>query len=75
MEAGEYGLTRGTCFLARRLEVVAVAGLLRLSWCVVGGVDFFVFWFRPFFFFKRTRPTASMKPPVASFTSLSLIHI
>ena len=28
MEAGEYGLTRGTCFVARRLEVVAVAGLL-----------------------------------------------
>ena len=28
MEAGEYGLTRGTCLVARRLEVVAVAGLL-----------------------------------------------
>ena len=27
-EAREYGLTRGTCFVARRLEVVAVAGLL-----------------------------------------------
>ena len=27
-EAGEYGLTRGACFVARRLEVVAVAGLL-----------------------------------------------
>ena len=26
MEAGEYGLTRGACFVARRLEVVAVAG-------------------------------------------------
>ena len=42
MEAGEYGLTRGTCFFARRLEVVAVAGLLRLSWFVLGGVDFFM---------------------------------
>ena len=42
MEAGEYGLTRGACFFARRLEVVAVTGLLRLSWCVLGGVDFFV---------------------------------
>ena len=31
MEAGEYGLTRGTCFVARRLEVVAVAGLLWFS--------------------------------------------
>ena len=50
MEAGEYGLTRGTCFVARRLELVAVAGLLWLSWCVLGGADFFVFFFRFFFF-------------------------
>ena len=42
MEAGEYGLTRGTCYFARRLEVVAVAGLLRLSRCVLGGVAFSV---------------------------------
>ena len=42
MEAGEYGLTRGTCFFARRLEVIVVAGLLRLSWFVLGGVDFFM---------------------------------
>ena len=42
MEAGEYGLTRGTCFVARRLEVVADAGLLWISWCVLGGADFFV---------------------------------
>ena len=28
MEEGEYGLTRGTCFVMRRLELVAVAGLL-----------------------------------------------
>ena len=34
MEAGEYGLTDGTRFVARRLEVVAVAGLLWISWCV-----------------------------------------
>ena len=41
MEPGEYGLTRGTCFCARRLDVVAVAGLLRLSWCVFGWGGFF----------------------------------
>ena len=35
--AGKYGLTRGTCFVERRLEVVAVAGLLWISWCVLGG--------------------------------------
>ena len=40
MEAGEYGLTRGTCFVARRLEVVAVAGLLWISWCVSGAAGF-----------------------------------
>ena len=42
MEAGEYGLTRGTWVFARRLEVVAVAGLLWIQWCVLGGADFFV---------------------------------
>ena len=40
MEAGEYGLTRGTCFVARRVEVVAVAGLLWISWCVLGVAAF-----------------------------------
>ena len=35
-EASEYGLTRWTCFVARRLEVVAVAGLLWISWCALG---------------------------------------
>ena len=48
MEANEYGLTRGTWFFARRLEVVAVARLLRLLWCILGGVDLFVFFFRLF---------------------------
>ena len=37
MEAGEYGLTRGTCFVARRLEVVAVAGLLAAAFVVCSG--------------------------------------
>ena len=53
MEAGEYGLTRGTCFLACRLEFDAVAG---------NAVDFVVcfgwggFFFRVFFpiFFLQT---------------------
>ena len=30
MAGSQYGLTRGTCFVTRRLEVVAVAGLLRI---------------------------------------------
>ena len=45
MGADEYGLTRGTCSVARRLELVAVAELLWISWCVSGAVDFFVFFF------------------------------
>ena len=42
-EAREYGLPRGTCFEARRLELVAVAGRLRASWYVLGDADFFCF--------------------------------
>ena len=40
MEAGEYGLTRGARFVALCLEVVAVAGLMWISWCVFGGAGF-----------------------------------
>ena len=72
MEAGEYGLTRGTCCVARSLELVAVAGLLRISWCVLGAAGFFRFFFpRFFFFFERTRPAASMRPPCLVFISTS----
>ena len=45
MEGGEYGLTCGTWVFARRLEVVVVAELLWLSWCVLGGVDLFKVFF------------------------------
>ena len=45
IEAGEYGLARGTCFVARRLEVVAVAGPLWISWCVLGAAGFHAFKF------------------------------
>ena len=43
MEAGEYGLTRGTWFFARRVEVVAVAALMGVSWCAFGGAGFSCF--------------------------------
>ena len=49
MESGEYGLTRGTCFLACGLEVDAVAGLLWISLGVLGGADSS----SVFFFFKQ----------------------
>ena len=69
MEAGEYGLTRGTCFVERRLEVVAVAALIWISSCVWGGADFLCVCV---FFFERTRPAASMRPPC--FIYLSTIN-
>ena len=45
IKSGEYGLTRGTYFVTLRLEVVAVASLVWISWCVLGAADF-----RDFFF-------------------------
>ena len=38
-EACEYGLPRGTCFAARSLELVAVAGRPWISSCVWGWAD------------------------------------
>ena len=40
MESGEYRLTRGMRVFARCLEVVAVAGLMWVSWCAFGGAGF-----------------------------------
>ena len=76
MEAGEYGLTRGTCLLACRLELDAVAGLLSISWRVLGGADFSVFFFSRFFFrfffpFERTLRAASTRPPCLIYLSTS----
>ena len=67
MEAGEYGLTRGMCFVTRRLEVVAVAGLLYISWCVLGAAGFR--FFSLVFFFERTWPAASMRRPCLIYLS------
>ena len=46
MEAGKDRLTRRTGFVARRLEVVAVAWLLWISWCVLGAAGFRFFFLR-----------------------------
>ena len=64
MEAGECGRTLGTCFIARRLEVVAVAGLLLILWCVLGEAGFFRV-FSSIFFLVRT-DTACCKYEAAS---------
>ena len=68
-EECEYGLTSGTCFTTRRLEVVAVAGLLWISSCGLGTAGFrFSF---HFFLFERTQPAASMKPASLIYLSAS----
>ena len=55
MEAGDYALTRRTCFVASHLEVVAVAGPLTVDFVVCfGWGGFFVFFFDFFFPSKRT---------------------
>ena len=71
MEACEYGLTRGTCFVARCLEVVAVAGLLWISRCVLSAAGFFRVLIFDFFFFERARPAASMRTPCLIYLSTS----
>ena len=65
MEACEYGLTRGKYFVARRLEAIAVAGLLWISWC------FFTVVGSRVFYFERTRPAASMRPTCLIYLSTS----
>ena len=68
MEAGEYGLTRGPCFVARRLEVIAVAGPLWISWCVLDAAGFRVFF--SFFFSSNAHGLLQVRGRLASFTSL-----
>ena len=45
VEAGEYGLKRGTCFVKRRVEVIAVAELPWISCNVLGAARFRVNFF------------------------------
>ena len=70
MEAGEYGLGRGTRFVARCLEVVAVAGLMWVSWCVFVGADFFLVFQATTFSNSctNTRPLAARDPEQSAST-------
>ena len=45
-----------------RREVVVVAGLLWISWCVLVRRDFVLFCFRFLFFFERRRPDEGTRP-------------
>ena len=74
LEAGGYGQTRVTCFVARRLKVVAVAGLLWISWCVLGSAAFFLrYLFLILFFFERARSAAAIRPPCLIYLFTSII--
>ena len=64
MKAGEYGLMRGTCFVACRLELDAVAELLWMSWCVLGGADFFSADFVSIFFLRTHRGCCMYEAPL-----------
>ena len=63
MEAGEYGLTRGTCFVARRCRggrgCRAAVDIVVCFWVRRDFVFFFSFSFN-----ERSRPAASMNPPL-----------
>ena len=72
METGEYGQPRGTCFVARRQEVVAVAGLLWILWCAFGAAT--VLCFLLISIFLQTQPTqrdANMRSPCLIYLSTS----
>ena len=71
-EECEYGLPSGTCFTVRRLEVVAVAGLLRIYFvvCLFSVCWDFVCFFRSLYF-ERTRPTTSTRQPCLMYLSTS----
>ena len=64
MEAGEYGLTRGTCFFRApcRGGRGRRAGM-DFGVCFGWGGFLRIILFQIFFFFERTRPAASMRPP------------
>ena len=73
LEAGEYELTRGLCFVARRLDVDGFGRRAVVDFVVCfgrGGISFF----SRFFFFERTRPAASMRPPYLIYLSTSTLH-
>ena len=70
-EECEYWLTSETCFTARRLEVVAIAGLLWIYFVVCFFSVCWDFVFFHFLYFERTRPTASMRQPFLMYLSTS----
>ena len=75
MESGDCGRTRGTHFVARCGELVVVAELMWVSWCVFGGEGFVRVFVSIIFVFERTRPAASMRPPCLIHLSTSITFL
>ena len=73
-EECEYGLTSETCFTARRLEVVAAAGLLWIYFVVC----FFSVWWDFVFFFvfftSNVHGLLQVRGNLASYTSLLVMR-
>ena len=62
MEAGEYGITGGTCLVERCLEVRGRRAAVDFAVC---------FGCVPFFFLERARPAASIAPCLIHFSTCS----
>ena len=68
MGADEYMPEGRTCFIARLFEMVAIARLLWISWCVLGAAGF-----HGFPFFSNTHGLLQVRGRLASFTPLLVI--
>ena len=64
MEAGEYGLTRGTRFVACCLEVIAVAGLIGFRGVFSVGQDFLFYRFYLHFFLRTHTACCKYEVPL-----------
>ena len=74
MEAGSYELTGETYFAACSLEVVAVAGLLWISWCVLGAARFFRVCIFSIFVSSNAHGLLQVRGHLASFISLLVMR-
>ena len=72
LKAGDCGQKRGTCFAACRLELVAVAGRLWISWRVIGEAGSPRFFF-PFSFSSNAHGLLQVWGRLASFTSVLVV--
>ena len=69
IEASEHGLARGPWCVARRLELVAVAGLMWILFCIMGAAYFFVLCSLDFVFLRPHTVCCKLRPPCPIFFS------